>query len=94
MQRAHSRPFLVELSEAKGPKHRRFHLNVGEQFFSVRVAKHWPRLPGETEKSPWIFWTQPWKTGSTWSCMSRRLDKVIVRDPFQLQQFSVNSTVL
>lgn len=90
------RLFAVVFNEAKGPKHRQFHLNVRERFFSVRVARHWQRFPREVEKSPWKFQTNSWETDSRWSCMSRRLDKVIVRGPFQLQPFSVfvNSAVL
>lgn len=82
------RLFPVMFGEAEGLKHRQFHLNVREHF-SVRVAKHWHGLPREVEKSPWKFWTQFLETNSRWSCRSRKLDKVTVRGPFQIQQLSV-----
>lgn len=80
--------FPVMFGKAKGLKHRQFHLNVREHC-SVRVAKQWHGLPREVEKSPWKFWTQFLETDSRWSCRSRKLDKVIVRGPFQIQQLSV-----
>ncbi|KFV87303.1 hypothetical protein N308_01879, partial [Struthio camelus australis] len=32
--------------------HRKFHLNLRKNFFTVRVTGHWHRLPGEVVESP------------------------------------------
>ncbi|KAK4831498.1 hypothetical protein QYF61_018082 [Mycteria americana] len=34
------------------PKHRRFPLNIGKHFFTVRVTERWHRLPREVVESP------------------------------------------
>ncbi|KFQ15526.1 hypothetical protein N330_11646, partial [Leptosomus discolor] len=33
-------------------KHRKFHLNMRENFFTLRVSEHWNRLPREAVESP------------------------------------------
>ncbi|KFV75624.1 hypothetical protein N308_00136, partial [Struthio camelus australis] len=33
-------------------KHRRFHLNMRKNFFTVRVTEPWSRLPREAVESP------------------------------------------
>ncbi|KFV79748.1 hypothetical protein N308_04294, partial [Struthio camelus australis] len=32
--------------------HRKCHLNLGKNFFTVRVTEHWNRLPREAVESP------------------------------------------
>ncbi|KFV75640.1 hypothetical protein N308_00152, partial [Struthio camelus australis] len=33
-------------------KHRKFHLNLRKNFFTVRVTEHWSRWPREAVESP------------------------------------------
>lgn len=47
---------VVPGNRARGNRHnlnhRKFHLNMGKNFFTVRVAEHWNRLPKKVVMSP------------------------------------------
>ncbi|KAK4830026.1 hypothetical protein QYF61_008289, partial [Mycteria americana] len=79
-------------SNGHKPKHRRLSLNIRKHFFTVRVTKHWYKFPREAMDSPSLeifkaIWTHSWATGSRWLCLSRWLDQLISRCPFQPQLF-------
>jgi len=38
----------------KYKKYKKFHLNIRKRIFTVRVVRHWSRLPGEITVCP--FW--------------------------------------
>ncbi|KAJ7407621.1 hypothetical protein BTVI_62589 [Pitangus sulphuratus] len=51
-----ARPFSVVLSDGTRSnghklKHKKFHLNMRKNFFTLRVAEHWNRLPWEVAES-------------------------------------------
>jgi len=61
-------------------------------FFTVRVTKHWDRLPEKLwSLHPWrqskANWTSSWAACSRWPCLSRELDQLNSRGPFQPQPF-------
>ena len=73
-------------------EHRKFHTNMGKNFFTVRMTEHWNRLPREAVESPSM---EILKThlGAylcnllQQTCFSRGLDLMISRGPFQPLQF-------
>jgi len=63
-----------------------------KHFFAVTVTEHYNRLPREAiylSLPPWRYskaaWMWSWATSSRWPCLSRVLDKVTSRSPFQPQ---------
>jgi len=46
-------------------KHRKFHLNLRKNFFTLRVTEHWNRLPRGVVESPYL------------EILKTRLDKVL-----------------
>jgi len=46
-------------------KHRKFHLNMRKNFFTLRMTEHWNRLPREVVESPFL---EILKTRWTRSC--------------------------
>jgi len=62
-----------------------------KHFFTVRVTKHWHRVPRLWSLHPWRYsksvgmWS--WATRSRWLSWGRGLDKMSSRNPFQPQPF-------
>lgn len=56
-------------------KHMRFHLNRRKNFFTLKAAEHWIRLPRESMESPSLetfqTWICAWVTCSRWPCLGR-----------------------
>ena len=86
-----ARLFLVVPSDRKmGNVHklkcRKFHLNTGKKFFTVRVTKHWNSCPERLWSLLWRDLKRSW----TLSCVfyrtyfSRRLDPEIPSSPMML----------
>jgi len=40
-------------------KHKKFHLNMKNNFFTLRVTEHWNRLPREVVESPSLVQNPP-----------------------------------
>jgi len=50
-------------------EHRKFHTNMGRNFFTVRVMECWHRLPGEVVESPSLEVFKPaWTLSSVTYC--------------------------
>lgn len=69
-----------------------FPLNIREHFFTVRVTKHWLRLPGEIAKSPSLeifkrFLHTVCMNSPRWSYLNRGLGPDDLQRSFQPQPF-------